>query len=112
MAPGHFDVSGIAELPAKPPILWVRGDADAIVSDASAFDLNFLGQAGVIPGWPGEDAAPAQQMVAQTRAVLERYAANGGSYAEEVFAGAGHAPALEQPERFVDLLLQHVRGAA
>lgn len=112
MAPGHFDVSGIAELPAKPPILWVRGDADAIVFDASAFDLNFLGQAGVIPGWPGEDAAPAQQMVAQTRAVLERYAANGGSYAEEVFAGAGHAPALEQPERFVDLLLQHVRGAA
>ena len=80
--------------------------------DADAFDLNFLGQAGVIPGWPGEEAAPAQQMVAQTRAVLERYAENGGSYAEEVFAGAGHAPALERPERFVELLLQHVRGAA
>jgi len=112
MAPGHFDVSGIVALAVKPPILWVRGDADAIVSDSSAFDLNFLGQAGVIPGWPGADVAPAQQMLAQTRAVLERYAANGGRYSEEVFAGAGHAPSVEQPERFAELLAAHVRGAA
>ena len=90
----------------------MRGDADAIVSDSSAFDLNFLGQAGVIPGWPGADVAPAQQMLAQTRAVLERYAANGGRYSEEVFAGAGHAPSLEQPKRFAELLAAHVRGAA
>jgi pimeloyl-ACP methyl ester carboxylesterase len=112
LAPGHFDVSGIAALAAKPPILWIRGDADAIVSDASAFDVNFLGQAGVIPGWPGEAVAPAQRMLAQTRAVLDRYVAGGGSYAEEVFAGAGHAPSLEQPERFAALLAEHVRSAA
>lgn len=111
MSPGNFNVSRIAELESKPPILWVRGDADAIVSDASAFDLNYLGQAGVIPGWPGEQTASPQQMLAQTRAVLERYVANGGRYSEEVFAGAGHAPALEQPERFVELLMQHVRSA-
>ena len=111
-APRHFDVSGIADLATKPPILWVRGDADAIFSDSSAFDLNFLGQSGVIPGWPGEEAAPARQMLTQTRAVLDRFTANGGGYTEEVFAGAGHAPAPEQPERFVELLLQHVYGAA
>ena len=110
MAPGHFNVAGITELANKPPLLWVRGDADAIVSDASYFDINYLGQVGVIPGWPGEETAPAQQMVAQTRAVFDRYAANGGSYLEEVFAGAGHGPALEQPERFTELLVAHIRG--
>lgn len=110
MAPGHFNVAGITELAVKPPILWVRGDADAIVSDVSYFDINYLGQMGVIPGWPGEEAAPAQQMVTQTRAVFDHYAANGGHYTEEVFAGAGHAPALEQPGRFTELLVAHIRG--
>ena len=36
-------------------MLWIRGDSDAIVADATFFDINYLGQAGVIPGWPGED---------------------------------------------------------
>jgi pimeloyl-ACP methyl ester carboxylesterase len=89
----------------------VRGDQDAIVSDASYFDINFLGQVGVIPGWPGEEVAPAQQMIAQTRAVLDRYAANGGSYREVVFEGAGHSPHLEDPARFTSELLGHVSAA-
>lgn len=108
MAPRYFNVSAIVDLPAKPPILWIRGDADAIVSDASFFDINYLGQVGVIPGWPGEEVAPAQQMIAQTRAVLDAYRAAGGSYTEVVFEGAGHSPHLEQPERFAQLLAQHV----
>lgn len=112
MTPGHFNVSGIVDLAVKPPILWVRGDQDAIVSDASFFDINYLGQVGVIPGWPGADVAPAQQMIAQTRAVLDRYAENGGAYREVVFEGAGHSPHLEQPERFIAELVAHVRGVA
>lgn len=108
MAPKYFDVSGIVDLADKPAILWIRGDADAIVSDASYFDINFLGQVGVIPGWPGEEAAPAQQMIQQTRAVLDRYAANGGSYREVVFEGAGHSPHLEDPQRFVAELVAHL----
>ena len=111
MAPAFFNVSGIVDLDVKPPILWVRGDVDAIVSDASYFDINHLGAVGVIPGWPGAEVAPAQQMIAQTRAVFENYAANGGSYTEHVFEGAGHAPHLEQPQRFTDLLVEHVRAA-
>src|SRR3954451_5343228 len=43
MAPTVFDVSGIVDLAVKPPVLWIRGDADAIVSDASVFDLAQLG---------------------------------------------------------------------
>ncbi|WP_062292280.1 alpha/beta fold hydrolase [Demequina phytophila] len=108
MAPCWFDVSAIAESDVKPPILWVRGDADAIVSDTSLFDLNHLGALGAIPGWPGEDEAPAQPMIAQTRAVLARYAANGGTYREVTFAGCGHSPHLERPGAFLDALVEHL----
>ena len=78
MAPTVFDVSGIVDLPEKPPVLWIRGDADQIVSDTSVFDLAFLGSVGAVPGWPGDDAFPPQPMVTQTRSVLDRYAASGG----------------------------------
>lgn len=108
MAPQYFDVSGIADLAVKPPILWIHGDKDAIVSDGSFFDLNMLGQVGVIPGWPGADVAPPQPMKVQTRAVLDRYRANGGSYTEVALPEAGHAPHLDEPETFVARLVQHI----
>lgn len=111
MAPKYFNVSGIVDLAVKPPILWIRGDSDAIVADATFFDINYLGQAGVIPGWPGEDVAPAQPMISQTRAVFEKYAANGGRYTEVVFENCGHSPHLEYPEKFVTALVEHVRAA-
>lgn len=101
MAPTVFNVSGIVDVTPKPPILWIRGDADAIVSDASLFDLNHLGALGAIPGWPGVDVAPAQPMVSQTRAVLDRYVENGGSYREVVFEDCGHSPHLEDQDRFM-----------
>lgn len=108
MAPTYFDTSGIVDLETKPPILWVHGDADAIVGDASFFDLNQLGAAGVIPGWPGEEIAPPSPMVAQTRAVLERYAAAGGSYRELTLPGVGHSPHLEAPDQVREALLAHL----
>src|SRR5688500_8451176 len=46
----------------KPPVLWIRGADDAIVSDTSLFDLGFLGKLGAVPGWPGEDVFPPQPM--------------------------------------------------
>ncbi|WP_411155981.1 alpha/beta fold hydrolase [Microbacterium sp. NIBRBAC000506063] len=108
MAPGHFNVSGIVDLARKPPILWIHGTADAIVSDASFFDLNHLGALGVIPGWPGEDVAPAQPMVSQTRDVLDAYAAAGGTVTEVELEGAGHSPHLERPEEFRAALRKHI----
>lgn len=106
MVPKHFDVSGIVGLDAKPPILWVHGTADAIVSDASFFDINHLGAVGVIPGWPGADVAPAQEMVSQTRDVLEAYRAAGGEVTELELEGVGHAPHLERPAEFRRALLE------
>lgn len=108
MTPGHFNVSGIVDLERKPDILWVRGADDAIVGNASGFDLNFLGQLGVIPGWPGADVAPPQPMISQTRAVLDAYRAGGGNYTELVLENCGHSPHLEHPEAVVSALLTHI----
>jgi pimeloyl-ACP methyl ester carboxylesterase len=108
MAPRHFNVSRIVDLEAKPPILWVHGTADAIVSDASFFDLNHLGALGAIPGWPGAEVAPAQQMVTQTRNVLAAYEAAGGAVTEVVLEGVGHSPHLERPAEFRAALLERI----
>jgi pimeloyl-ACP methyl ester carboxylesterase len=104
MSPRWLDLSGIVDLPVKPPVTWIRGDLDAIVSDASFFDLAQLGKLGLVPGWPGEDACPPQPMVGQTRAVLQRYAEKGGSYTEIVYAGVGHSPHVERPQDFAAAL--------
>lgn len=111
MAPNHFRIADdLVAAPAKPPVLWVRGDRDVIVSDTSLFDLAYLGQLGVVPGWPGAEACPPQPMIAQTRAVLERYAAAGGSYREVVYAGCGHSPHVEFPAEVAAELVRLVRG--
>ena len=81
-------------------MLWIRGDADLIVSDTSLVDLGHLGALGAIPGWPGADVFPAQPMVGQMRAVLGRYRAAGGRYTERVLPGCGHSPHLERPAEF------------
>ena len=108
MSPVHLNLTGIVEVSPKPPILWVRGDADVIVSDASGLDVNNLGKLGVLPGWPGATVAPPQPMITQTRRVLDAYAAAGGSYREIVLPGVGHSPHLERPEEFRAALLAHL----
>ncbi len=109
MSPTYFTTSGIVDLDVKPPVLWIHGTNDAIVSDASFFDLNYLGQIGVIPGWPGEELAPAQPMVTQTRAVFEAYAGAGGVFREVLLENCGHSPHLEHPDEFDEALLSHIR---
>jgi pimeloyl-ACP methyl ester carboxylesterase len=84
----------------KPPILWVRGADDMIVSDMSLFELGTLGKLGIVPGWPGEEIYPPQPMVAQIRSILERYSNNGGTYEEFVFEECGHTPYIEKPIEF------------
>jgi pimeloyl-ACP methyl ester carboxylesterase len=108
MAPTHFRIADLSMVQPKPPVLWLRGADDVIVSDTSLYDLAYLGSIGAIPGWPGEQAWPPQPMVGQTRAVLDGYAAAGGRYREVVIDDAGHGPHLDQPKRFLAELRDHL----
>jgi pimeloyl-ACP methyl ester carboxylesterase len=92
----------------KPPVLWVRGISDQIVSDSSLFEFGTLGKLGAVPGWPGAEVYPPQPMVGQTRAVLEQYAAYGGAYREAVLDSCGHSPYVEKPGDFMALLVEHL----
>ncbi len=107
-SPKHGNLSGIVNLAHKPPILWVRGDSDQIVSDMSFFDFGTLGQLGYVPGWPGAEVFPPQPMVSQTRAVLTQYQANGGAFKEVVIADAAHSPHIEKPAEFNAHLHAHI----
>lgn len=106
----YLNLSGLAAINPKPKILWVRGSADQVVSDNSAWDVGVLGAAKFIPNWPGAEAYPPQPMVKQTRAVLEKYKAAGGEYREVVLDGAGHAPFIEKKAEFLELLLPFVKS--
>jgi pimeloyl-ACP methyl ester carboxylesterase len=110
MAPTHFRIDDLSAVQRKPPLLWLRGADDVIVSDTSLYDLAYLGSIGAVPGWPGDQAFPPQPMVAQTRAVLDGYAAAGGRYREVVIEDSGHGPHLDQPERFRAELIGHLDG--
>jgi pimeloyl-ACP methyl ester carboxylesterase len=108
MAPTHFRITSLADLEPKPPVLWLRGADDVIVSDTSLYDFGYLGSLGAVPGWPGPDACPPQPMLAQTRALLDGYAAAGGRYREIVIDDSGHGPHLDQPERFLAAFTAHL----
>ena len=105
LSPKYPNQAGLAELRGGPAILWVHGADDQVVSNMAAVDIATLGKLGVVPGWPGDDVCPPQPMIDQIRAVLDRYAANGGSYREEVFDDCGHAPMLEKQAQFIELFL-------
>ena len=111
MAPTHFRIADLSGVHPRPPVLWLRGADDVIVSDTSLYDLAYLGSLGAVPGWPGAQAWPPQPMVAQTRAVLDGYAAAGGRYREVVIEDAGHGPHLDQPERFLAELTAQLAAA-
>jgi len=96
LSPKYMDVSGFGDLASAPPVLWIRGEEDQIVSDTSMLDFGTLGQLGLVPGWPGEDVYPPQPMVSQLRSVLTK----AGDYIELVYEDCGHSPHIEKPDRF------------
>jgi pimeloyl-ACP methyl ester carboxylesterase len=109
MSPKYFNVAdALLALADKPPIVWIRGDADVIVSDTSLFDLAYLGQIGAVPGWPGAQTCPPQPMVGQMRMVLDHYREDGGAAHELVYAGVGHSPHIERPDEFAAALVELV----
>ena len=104
LAPKYLHQGAFASINPKPPVLWIRGADDQIVSDASLFDLGLLGQLGAVPGWPGADIYPPQPMIGQIRTVLTAYQANGGKMQEVVLPECGHSPHIEKQDEVTKLL--------
>jgi pimeloyl-ACP methyl ester carboxylesterase len=95
LSPRYCNWAGIVALDPKPPILWTHGAQDIVVADGSPWEMGTLGSLGVVPGWP-ESFTP-QPMVAQIRAVLERY---DGRVEIEIFEESGHFPPIDARERW------------
>jgi pimeloyl-ACP methyl ester carboxylesterase len=99
ISPRWYNAAAFAGLARKPPVTWLRGGQDQVVSDTSMFDLGYLGQLGAMPGWPGDGVLPPQPMAGQTRAVLDAYRAGGGVAEEVVLPEAAHGMPVEVPEQ-------------
>lgn len=102
----YSDWSGIVGIDPKPPVLWTHGSADIVIADGSAWEMGTLGQAGLVPGWPGAEVFPPQLMVTQIRDVLESYRAAGGQVVTEMFEGSGHAPQFDAAEAWSEAFFE------
>lgn len=103
LSPKYLNQVAFATINNKPPVLWIRGANDQIVSDTSLFDFGFLGQLGAVPGWPGAEIYPPQPMIAQIQTVMNAYAVNGGEYTEVVLPDCGHSPHIEKQDEVFGL---------
>jgi pimeloyl-ACP methyl ester carboxylesterase len=107
----YCDWSGLVDVDPKPPVLWTHGSADVVIADGSAWEIGTLGSMGAVPGWPGEQEFPPQQMVTQIREVLRRYEQDGGRVVTEVFEGSGHFPVADAAERWRATFLEFLASA-
>lgn len=94
----YFNARGLLDLKSKPPILWIQGGKDQLISDRSILDASYLGQLGVLPGWPGAGECPLEPMIEQWKEFLNAYEGLGGAVSRLWLANCGHSPHLEEPE--------------
>lgn len=92
----------------KPPVLWIHGEDDNIISDTSFSDPGYQGKMGLREGWPGEEVYPPQPMGSQIRYGLAEYRSKGGEVFRELLDDCGHTPFIEKPELTKRALLKHV----
>lgn len=112
LSPRYFNTRAFADLPTKPDVLWVRGDADGVVSDRSLFDLATVHQPQT-SAQQDSSAAPTvtpQPMLAQMREMLNCYRENGGCYEEVIMRNVGHTPFLEKHDDFLLILTKFLSG--
>jgi pimeloyl-ACP methyl ester carboxylesterase len=106
LSPKYCRWDDIVDLDPKPPVLWTHGAQDIVVADGSPWEMGTLGTFGAVPGWPGEEVFPPQQMVSQIREVLERYRDGGGRVQMEMFETSGHGPLFDAADRWKALFFR------
>ena len=110
ISPKYLDLSSIVEIKQKPPILWIHGQKDLVISNMSPLDPAVLGISGIIPDYPGQEVFPPQPMVNQIKTVLENYEDKGGNVQREFIENAGHTPFIEKPEKFNKLMIEFLES--
>ena len=100
LSPKYFNISAIVNISPKPPVLWIRGARDIVVSDHSLFDPATHYDRGINGKARNSFAPEPQPMIRQTRNVLEQYQRSGGFFREVVMDNVGHSPFLEAPGEF------------
>ena len=103
---------GLLSSHAKPPLLWVHGKDDAIISDTSFSDAGQQGLLGFRPGWPGSDVFPPQPYLRQVEYAVQQYAQACGEVDELLMTDVGHTPFLERPAESQQTLLSHLSRSA
>lgn len=96
----YSNIIDLIDVEPKPPLLWIQGTDDLVVSDASLYDMGNLGKLDLIPDYPGEEVYPIQPMMSQMQWFVDRYGANGGDTTVTVIEGAGHGPHIDHSEEF------------
>lgn len=96
----------------KPPLLWVHGKGDVVVSNTSLSDAGTQGQLGLRPGWPGNDVFPPQPLLAQITYAVDQYEKNGGRVTRIKLRGVGHTPFVERPAETHAALAEHLNESA
>lgn len=82
----------------RPPLLWIHGTADKLVSNQPASDAGMQGKLGLIPDWPGEDIYPPQPMFDQLNYFYSKYSLNHHHCRKIILPDIGHTPFIESPE--------------
>ncbi len=95
----------------KPPLLWIYGGDDAIISDGSYTDPGYQGQRGQRPGWPGQEVFPPQPLLTEVKHALDEYERGGGKVTRLVLDGVGHTPYLERPAEVQSAIADHLASA-
>ncbi len=82
----------------RPPLLWIHGTADKLVSNQPASDAGMQGKLGLIPNWPGEEIYPPQPMLDQLDYFFNKYSINHSHCRKIILPNIGHTPFIESPE--------------
>ena len=92
----------------KPPLLWIQGTDDAIVSDQSLSDPGQQGKLRLRADWPGDQLFPPQPLLSQVKFAFDQYEQQGGVVNRLQLSNVGHTPYLERPAEVQATMREHL----
>jgi len=113
------DLRGFGEADSEEKIDAPQGLGDVAADVVALLDTLGFDRAHVVGNslgarviWRCLDVYPQEPLLAQTRATLDRYEAEGGSYREVVIEDSGHVAFIESPREFNAAFHAHIERKA